>query len=103
MPHRGFKPESSLRIPSASNPSNTPSIVNVNDNPLFSNPSNTPSIVDVNDNPPIFVRSLFHLNVLDSSLDGASVGVVLATDADSGKNSQLFYTIQPTEFSHLFE
>ena len=61
------------------------------------------SIVDVNDNPPRFLQDSFRLSVLDSSLEDASVGVVMATDGDSGRNGELFYTLQPTQYSHLFE
>lgn len=61
------------------------------------------SVLDVNDNSPLFVQSHFHFNLLDSSLDNAAVGVAMATDADSGRNGDVYYTLQPTVNSHLFE
>ena len=60
-------------------------------------------MLDVNDNAPLFVQSHFNFNLLDSSLDNVAIGVAMATDADSGINGEIYYTLQPTVNSHLFE
>ncbi|KAL5251831.1 hypothetical protein ACHWQZ_G014847 [Mnemiopsis leidyi] len=61
------------------------------------------SVLDVNDNAPLFVKSHFNFNLLDSSLDNVAIGVAMATDADSGINGEIYYTLQPTVNSHLFQ
>eukprot|EP00117_Sycon_ciliatum_P047650 scpid1393/ scgid34017/ Protocadherin Fat 4; Cadherin family member 14; FAT tumor suppressor homolog 4; Fat-like cadherin protein FAT-J len=53
----------------------------------------TVSLVDVNDNPPVFARSSFNVTVRESLAPGRSVLELNATDADSGANGMVEYTI----------
>ncbi|KAK3739519.1 hypothetical protein QZH41_016191, partial [Actinostola sp. cb2023] len=50
-------------------------------------------IQDENDNQPAFVGAPFHFGVLESASVGTSVGKVSASDADTGNNGKLTYTI----------
>lgn len=51
------------------------------------------TIQDVNDNPPIFNQSRYFASIQENSTIGTSVLQVIATDADSGDNSQIGYSI----------
>ncbi|KAK0398870.1 hypothetical protein QR680_002790 [Steinernema hermaphroditum] len=53
----------------------------------------TVMIDDVNDNPPVFTQSLYNITVPLDVPVGNEVVTVHATDADSGKNSELSYSI----------
>ncbi|XP_041357740.1 protocadherin beta-1-like [Gigantopelta aegis] len=46
------------------------------------------NVLDANDNRPQFVNSSLEFSVTDDMLAGSSVGKLLATDADSGRNAQ---------------
>lgn len=51
------------------------------------------NILDVNDNRPVFTPSMYSFRTVAN--EGVIVGVVQATDADTGKNGVLHYSIQP--------
>ena len=53
------------------------------------------AINDVNDNRPVFTQSSYSASLLENSTSGTLVTVAMASDADSGTNSQVSYTIQP--------
>lgn len=50
-------------------------------------------ILDVNDNPPVPDRSDIILNISESTSIGSLVAVIHATDADSGANGELTYSL----------
>ena len=50
-------------------------------------------ILDRNDNPPIFTNTDVVLSVPENEQDGVVVGQVVATDADSGSNAEIFYSL----------
>ena len=59
------------------------------------------NVLDANDNIPIFGNPTF-FQTTEESLAPASIGTVVATDADSGTNGLITYSIVPTSGSHLF-
>lgn len=50
-------------------------------------------IEDVNDNNPVFPLAAYTFSVSESSRVGTTVGTLIATDADSGVNASLTYSI----------
>ncbi|XP_067842913.1 protocadherin Fat 1a isoform X3 [Heptranchias perlo] len=50
-------------------------------------------VIDVNDCPPVFVQNLYEMSLLVPTYKGVKVTVVNATDADSGSNADLIYSI----------
>ncbi|XP_041369471.1 cadherin-23-like [Gigantopelta aegis] len=56
-------------------------------------------VTDENDNPPVFEQSSYTATVSESSVFGKEVLFVLATDRDSGSNSDLQYVIVNTTTS----
>uniref|UniRef100_UPI00398E8ED6 protocadherin Fat 1a isoform X3 n=1 Tax=Pristiophorus japonicus TaxID=55135 RepID=UPI00398E8ED6 len=50
-------------------------------------------VIDVNDCPPVFVQDLYEMPLLVPTYKGVKVTVVNATDADSGSNADLIYSI----------
>lgn len=53
----------------------------------------TVKITGVNEYYPKFVQSVFHLEVSESAEVGTSVGIVQATDQDSGEDGRVFYIL----------
>ena len=51
------------------------------------------TILDVNDNSPIFEEDVYNANVLENSSTGTDVITVTASDADSGTNGLITYSI----------
>ena len=50
-------------------------------------------VTDINDSPPEFDRMVYNFSVPENTAIGTSIGQVSSTDADSGVNSQVEYTI----------
>ena len=61
-------------------------------------------LLDVNDNAPVFSSSSFSVSVSMSAMLGTVVSQLEATDQDSpGPNSDISYSITPTQHSDLFQ
>ena len=58
------------------------------------------SISDQNDNPPKFHHSKGYRFSVDENSAALLVGIVQASDADLGKNAQIFYSIDPSPVSN---
>ena len=54
----------------------------------------TLTISDVNDNDPVFAGTPYAFSVAENSVVGVLVGTVAATDADTGLNANLVYSVQ---------
>ena len=50
-------------------------------------------VTDVNDNPPVFQQSTYNFTVAEESNVGLIIGIVSASDRDSGQNALLTYRI----------
>lgn len=61
----------------------------------------TVSVIDVNDNSPVFVPDEFFPTVMENAPSGTTVIHLNATDADSGANAVIAYTVQSSD-SDLF-
>jgi hypothetical protein len=59
--------------------------------PLFS------LLQDENDNAPIFTEEIYVITISENLPVGTVIGNVLAPDADSGTNGEVFYTSSPQE------
>ena len=59
------------------------------------------AVSDVNDNPPIFTGSLCQANVYDDAALSTNVLTVTATDADSGKNADIYYKLVTMDSNFL--
>ncbi|XP_043918442.1 protocadherin Fat 1 [Protopterus annectens] len=53
----------------------------------------TVHVIDVNDCPPVFAKDLYESSVLIPTYNGVTVVSVNATDADSGTNSEIMFSI----------
>ena len=62
----------------------------------------TLQIIDVNDNPPCFSQRQYNFSIRENEKSGSVVGSVHATDADSGSNSVVEYSIPPSPATMLF-
>ncbi|XP_055490316.1 cadherin-7-like [Leucoraja erinacea] len=62
----------------------------------------TITLSDVNDNGPKFQHKLYHFTVLESTDIGTTVGRVLATDADTGQNAEMVFSVEGSDGSDLF-
>ncbi|XP_029445563.1 protocadherin-7 isoform X2 [Rhinatrema bivittatum] len=62
---------------------------------LSSNNSLLVRVGDTNDNPPLFGQAVLEVAFPENNLPGERVATVLATDADSGKNAELAYSLDP--------
>ncbi|XP_070254345.1 protocadherin-7 isoform X2 [Myotis yumanensis] len=60
---------------------------------LSSNNSLVVKVGDTNDNPPVFDQSVVEVYFPENNIPGARVATVLATDADSGKNAEIAYSL----------
>ncbi|XP_074544842.1 cadherin-6 [Halichoeres trimaculatus] len=61
------------------------------------------SLTDVNDNPPRFTQSIYQFRVLESSKSGTPVGRIRATDRDTGKNAEMYFTIVSGDGMDMFD
>ncbi|XP_069925708.1 protocadherin-7 isoform X5 [Oryctolagus cuniculus] len=60
---------------------------------LSSNNSLIVKVGDTNDNPPVFGQSVVEVYFPENNVPGERVATVLATDADSGKNAEVAYSL----------
>ncbi|XP_032929372.1 protocadherin alpha-2-like [Catharus ustulatus] len=58
-------------------------------------------VTDINDNAPIFPAARKNLSIAESSLPGSRFPLEGASDADTGANAQLSYTLSPSEHFSL--
>lgn len=54
------------------------------------------SVMDSNDNPPQFSTDNFNVSVSENADVGRDIFIALATDADSGSNRQIVYSLSPS-------
>lgn len=54
----------------------------------------TLTVSDVNDNDPVFTGTPYAMSVAENSVVGVLVGTLVATDADTGLNANLVYSVQ---------
>ncbi|XP_074065061.1 protocadherin beta-1-like [Macrotis lagotis] len=62
----------------------------------------TVQILDINDNPPLFNQSSYTLYVTENNRPSIMIGVVNATDSDSGQNAKVTYSIWSEDKSASF-
>ena len=75
--------------------------ITVTDGTFTTSVNVTVQIVDANDNPPCFSRKEYNFSIQENSNVGSEVGSVHATDADSGSNSAVVYSI-PSPANTIF-
>ncbi|XP_029111968.1 protocadherin-7b isoform X3 [Scleropages formosus] len=63
---------------------------------LSSNNSLIVKVGDTNDNPPIFTQNVVEVSFPENNAPGEKVTKVVAIDADSGKNAQISYSLDPS-------
>ncbi|XP_068134496.1 protocadherin-7 isoform X2 [Hyperolius riggenbachi] len=63
---------------------------------LSSNNSLLVKVVDTNDNPPVFSQPVVEVAFPENNVPGERVATVIATDADSGKNAEIAYSLEQT-------
>lgn len=63
--------------------------------PLSSTNSLRVQVVDVNDNAPVFTQSITEVAFPENNKPGEVVAEVTASDADSGSNAELVYSLEP--------
>ncbi|XP_020644558.3 protocadherin-7 isoform X5 [Pogona vitticeps] len=66
---------------------------------LSSNNSLLVRVADTNDNPPVFGQAVLEVSFPENNAPGERVATVLATDADSGKNAEIAYSLEPSPLS----
>uniref|UniRef100_A0A665X0Z0 Protocadherin 7a n=1 Tax=Echeneis naucrates TaxID=173247 RepID=A0A665X0Z0_ECHNA len=62
---------------------------------LSSNSSLMVRVVDINDHPPVFGQSIVEVHFAENNSPGERVVTVVASDADSGKNAEIAYSLDP--------
>uniref|UniRef100_A0A8C7ZAL5 Protocadherin 7a n=1 Tax=Oryzias sinensis TaxID=183150 RepID=A0A8C7ZAL5_9TELE len=62
---------------------------------LSSNSSLMVRVVDINDHAPAFAQSIVEVHFAENNSPGERVVTVVATDADSGKNAEVVYILDP--------
>ncbi|CAG5938949.1 unnamed protein product [Menidia menidia] len=62
---------------------------------LSSNSSLMVRVVDINDHAPTFAQSVVEVHFAENNSPGERVVTVVATDADSGKNAEMAYSLDP--------
>ncbi|XP_019718083.1 protocadherin-7 [Hippocampus comes] len=62
---------------------------------LSSNSSLMVRVVDYNDHPPVFAQSVVEVHFAENNSPNERVVTVVATDADSGKNAEIAYSLDP--------
>nr|XP_040030871.1 protocadherin gamma-A5-like isoform X11 [Gasterosteus aculeatus aculeatus] len=55
------------------------------------------TVLDVNDNAPVFNQSVYKASVMENTIKGTSIITVNATDADSGSNGIITYSLSKTK------
>lgn len=70
--------------------------------PLTSSVDVMVTVTDVNDNAPLFPKSLYNCTVAENLASGVAVCYVTASDADSGANGQLLYSIVTGDIGKAF-
>ncbi|KAL4630185.1 protocadherin-7 isoform X1 [Arapaima gigas] len=63
---------------------------------LSSNNSLIVKVGDTNDNPPVFTQNVVEVSFPENNAPGEKVTKVVAIDADSGKNAQISYSLDPS-------
>nr|XP_015809678.2 protocadherin-7 [Nothobranchius furzeri] len=63
---------------------------------LSSNSSLMVRVVDINDHAPTFAQNIVEVHFAENNSPGERVVTVVATDADSGKNAEIAYSLDPT-------
>ncbi|XP_055498710.1 protocadherin-1-like isoform X3 [Leucoraja erinacea] len=63
--------------------------------PLSSTNTLTVKVTDANDNSPIFAQNHMQVGILENNRPPTTLLRVAATDADSGSNAELIYSLQP--------
>ncbi|XP_076150366.1 protocadherin-7 [Alosa pseudoharengus] len=63
---------------------------------LSSNSSLMVRVVDVNDHAPTFAQNLIEVHFAENNAPGERVVTVVAADADSGKNAEIAYSLDPS-------
>ncbi|XDV14760.1 hypothetical protein PO909_014955 [Leuciscus waleckii] len=63
---------------------------------LSSNSSLLVRVVDINDHAPTFAQSLVEVHFAENNAPGERVVTVVAADADSGKNAEIAYSLDPS-------
>uniref|UniRef100_A0A672KG45 Protocadherin-7-like n=1 Tax=Sinocyclocheilus grahami TaxID=75366 RepID=A0A672KG45_SINGR len=63
---------------------------------LSSNSSLLVRVVDINDHAPTFAQSLVEVHFAENNAPGERVVTVVASDADSGKNAEIAYSLDPS-------
>lgn len=63
---------------------------------LSSNSSLMVRVVDINDHAPTFAQNVVEVHFAENNSPGERVVTVVATDADSGKNAELLYSLDPS-------
>ncbi|XP_071412767.1 protocadherin-7 isoform X2 [Pithys albifrons albifrons] len=66
---------------------------------LSSNNSLLVRVADTNDNPPVFSQAVLEVSFPENNLPGERVATVVATDADSGKNAEITYSLEASPLS----
>uniref|UniRef100_A0A674H0F5 Protocadherin 7 n=1 Tax=Taeniopygia guttata TaxID=59729 RepID=A0A674H0F5_TAEGU len=66
---------------------------------LSSNNSLLVRVGDTNDNPPMFSQAVLEVSFPENNLPGERVATVVATDADSGKNAEITYSLEASPLS----
>ncbi|XP_061440021.1 protocadherin-7 isoform X3 [Rhineura floridana] len=66
---------------------------------LSSNNSLLVRVGDTNDNPPVFSQAVLEVSFPENNAPGERVATVMATDADSGKNAEIAYSLEPSPAS----
>ncbi|XP_053108984.1 protocadherin-7 isoform X4 [Hemicordylus capensis] len=66
---------------------------------LSSNNSLLVRVGDTNDNPPVFSQAVLEVSFPENNAPGERVATVMATDADSGKNAEIAYSLEPSPLS----
>ncbi|XP_010136874.1 PREDICTED: protocadherin-7, partial [Buceros rhinoceros silvestris] len=66
---------------------------------LSSNNSLLVRVGDTNDNPPVFSQAVLEVSFPENNLPGERVATVVATDADSGKNAEITYSLEAPPLS----
>ncbi|XP_060680049.1 cadherin-7-like [Hemiscyllium ocellatum] len=62
----------------------------------------TITLSDVNDNRPKFQNKLYHFSVLESGSIGSTIGRIMATDVDIGRNAEMDYVVEAGDSSDSF-
>ncbi|XP_067418648.1 protocadherin-7 isoform X2 [Emydura macquarii macquarii] len=66
---------------------------------LSSNNSLLVRVADTNDNPPVFGQAVLEVSFPENNSPGERVATVAAADADSGKNAEITYSLEPSPLS----